>query len=77
MKIVLNIVFFVALCAMAAVAHANVTVDKVYKGGFTDPDVFVIQDESRGVVCYLFDGGNNVTSSCIPEKDLKKVVDTK
>jgi len=60
-----------------AFANAAVNVEQEYSGGFSKPDVFVMHDDALGVTCYVFDGGNNVTSSCIPDKDLKKDVDTK
>lgn len=78
MKIALNVILFVALCCLGAVAHANgnITVDKVYNGGFTEPDTFIVTDTNRGVTCYVFAGSNNITSNCFTEKDLKKPVDS-
>lgn len=79
MKVALKLTLFIVLCGLAAIAHANtqVQVDKAYNGGFSEPDVFIVQDTNRGVVCYLFEDGNGVSSSCFSQKDLKKEVDTK
>lgn len=72
MKVMLKIVIFVFLCGLGAIAHAaDIEQQKVYGGGFTKADVFIIKDKTHGVMCWVFDGGGNITSHCLPASQVE------
>ncbi len=72
MRVILKIALFVFMCGLAAIAHAaDIKQEKVYNGGFTQADVLIIKDKTHGVMCWVFDGGNNVTSQCLPKSQVE------
>lgn len=72
MKIILKVVLFVFLCGLGAIAHAaDIQQEKVYSGGFTKADVLVVKDKTHGVMCWVFDGGSNITSQCLPASQVQ------
>ncbi len=69
MKTIIKIAFFVFLCGLAAVAHAEVQ-KKVYPGGYGEPDLILVKDKTHGVMCWAA-SGRTVTLQCFTKNQVE------